>query len=240
MPSCFLNILSHLLVRATLRQPTSKHTLTFTEITSLHSPSLPFLAETLICLINPLPVTAPHPIWHQVESFGGFWVAAVLTQACTASCGVAVLLLLCDKAGQKIKNAFKPLWFCMKQVYCDNMETHGCVRKKGFSVQICKETTRKVSVCAVHPTPGCAQTQQISIHPVLGCRLQGHVGSLYLSFICLPFLRDVLAPYFKALHGLAPEYATELFCPSQPVCSLSSSGRSLLRVPSPRVKTKGG
>lgn len=81
--------------------------------------------------------------------------------------------------------------------YCDNMETHGCVRKKGFSVQICKEMTRKVSVCVVHPTPGCAQTQQISIRPVLGCRLQGHVGSLYLSFICLPSLRDVLAPFLK-------------------------------------------
>lgn len=124
--------------------------------------------------------------------------------------------------------------------YSDNMETHGCVRKMGVSVQICKETTRKVSVCVVHPTPECAQTQQISIRPVLGCRLQGHVGSLYLSFICLPSLQDALAPYFKAVHGLAPEYATEQFCPSQPVCSLSSSGRSLLRVPSPRVKTKGG
>lgn len=32
MPSCFWNFLSHSLVRDTLRQPTSKHTLTFTEM----------------------------------------------------------------------------------------------------------------------------------------------------------------------------------------------------------------
>lgn len=43
-----------------------------------------FPAEALICLINPLPVTAPHPVWHRMESFGGFWGAAVLMQACIA------------------------------------------------------------------------------------------------------------------------------------------------------------
>lgn len=89
MPSCFWNFLSRSLVPDTLRQPTSKHTLTFRETCffsplpqltplPLSSPLLLFLAESLICWIKPLAIAPPHPVWHQIGSFGGFWAAAVL------------------------------------------------------------------------------------------------------------------------------------------------------------------
>jgi len=45
---------------------------------------------------------------------------------------------------------------------------------------------------------------------------------------------------FKALHGLAPVYLTELLTPYTPARSLRSAGRNLLEVPSYNLKSYGG
>ncbi len=49
----------------------------------------------------------------------------------------------------------------------------------------------------------------------------------------------ILTSVFKALHGLAPVYISDLICPYSPRRSLSSSSENLLTVPLSRLKSKG-
>ena len=60
----------------------------------------------------------------------------------------------------------------------------------------------------------------------------------HLQIICrIDF--TILLLTFKALHGLAPSYISDVLVAYEPLCSLRSSGRGLVVVNEVRLKTRG-
>ncbi|KAF7642196.1 hypothetical protein LDENG_00262360, partial [Lucifuga dentata] len=76
-----------------------------------------------------------------------------------------------------------------------------------------------------------------------GFNRRHHITPILLSLYSFPVRFriefKILLITFKALLGLAPSYVTEMLTPYEPVCSLISSGGTLLAVPKSRLKSKG-
>ena len=85
--------------------------------------------------------------------------------------------------------------------------------------------------------------QNAAARLLTGTRTREHITPILASLHWLPvsFRIDfkILLFVFKALHGLAPVYITELLKPHAPSRSLRSANQSLLVVPKTRLKSRG-
>ena len=72
---------------------------------------------------------------------------------------------------------------------------------------------------------------------------RAHITPVLASLHWLPIKSridfKILLTTFKALHGLAPLYISELLSPKENTRSLRSSDKGLLNIPSTKLKTKG-
>lgn len=125
MPSCFWNFLSRSLVLDTLRQPTSKHTLTFRETRFFPLPQLtPLLlsSPSLSCREFNLLDQAPHYRSSTSCLAPDRIVWGILGSSC-ADVWLCMwrlvqfwhLLLLCDEVGQRNYIAVGPLRLCINK-----------------------------------------------------------------------------------------------------------------------------
>ena len=85
--------------------------------------------------------------------------------------------------------------------------------------------------------------QNAAARLITGTRKRDSITPILASLHWLPVKYrtefKVLLFVFKALHGLAPQYISELICPLHNTRSLRSSGQLLLAVPRSRLRGKG-
>lgn len=216
MPSCFWNFLSRSLVPDTLRQPTSKHTLTFRETCfffpppSAHSAPSLLSSPSLSCWEFNLLDQAPRYRSSTSCLAPDRIVWGILGSSCVDVwlCMWRLvqfwhLLLRCDKVGQRIT---------LHSVLCGSALINNEVtliygdiqaHMRG-GLQTFKESSRKfkrqvlISCGAQHFRVCSANICSPSSFSSLGLQIAGTCGQFFseTANICLSSLQDVLAPYW--------------------------------------------
>ena len=136
-----------------LRQPTSKHTLTFI-VRHFSVPPLSLSLSLSLSFCPPHPTASPTPYLAADRMIWGIWGQQLWwCMGCVPGLiQLWQLLLLCDKAGEEEWAAFRPLWLCINKQWgdCDSDAYRAFQSNALKSLRIQEETS--LSRCFLSPS----------------------------------------------------------------------------------------